>query len=78
MKNVLSNVISQQSAMFSLILVVLFHPSVFEKTNEMLGTVVKIVDEQGRPTLAGLIIHSLVAFIILSYLKKMTKTNGSP
>tara|TARA_B100001564_G_C20337216_1_gene532831 strand:- start:149 stop:373 length:225 start_codon:yes stop_codon:yes gene_type:complete len=72
MKTLMNSVVSQNSATFVLAVALVFHPSVFEKTQEMLGKFVKI-SNGSEPTLAGLVIHALVAFVLYTYLKKMFK-----
>lgn len=75
MKNIMNTLVSQESAVFILIVSAVFHPSVFAKTQEILGRFVKVANGT-EPTFGGLVIHALVAFALYTYVKKSMKKNA--
>ena len=49
------------------ILVALFNPYAFIAVNSILGSVVKIADKNGCPTLAGFVVHLIIFTLVLRY-----------
>jgi hypothetical protein len=45
----------------------LFNPYAYKVVNSIVGSVVKISDKNGCPTLAGFLVHVLVFTLVLRY-----------
>lgn len=68
-----SSKIMKRSAMVAILFFILASPEAFMLVQSLLGDVVRIASSTGLPTLAGLIVHTLVFAGILVAMMKMKK-----
>lgn len=68
-----SNKIVKRSAMVAILFFILASPEAFALVQALLGDVVRIANGNGVPTLAGLIVHTLVFGALLVAMMKMKK-----
>jgi len=54
--------------LYTVIMVIaLFNPYAFRVIDNLLGSIVKIADKNGCPTLAGFVVHLIIFTLVLRY-----------
>lgn len=55
----------------SVLFLIISAPFMYKITNSVLGGIVKLSDDSGRPTVAGLVVHTFVFYVLFMALRKM-------
>ena len=55
----------------SVLFLIISAPFMYKITNSIFGRVLRLSDDSGRPTVAGLVVHTLVFYVLFMALRKI-------